>query len=463
MCGIIGLYTKTPRYQKNKDFVVQSLYADALRGMHGTGLACVHSNKNIHIFKRAVPAYDLLDMRGFDDVVSTMHSYKVVIGHNRHKTMGDQINAHTHPFNHGRITLVHNGSLSYVGNLPGRSPVDSERIAIALSESTPEEVIPKLEGAFALVWWDADAEAMYIVRNDERPLFLGKDKDHDTIYFASEPQMLGWIAWRTGITLENVYQPQPGELLKFSKGSCTPETKQLEIWKRPVYHQQQQDYSRKRPHVRTLDTYQRSKFLDANDLHIGKAVVLAPLAWVGYSADAPTEKSHGRLFLQSNDHDCMFVWSACKYKEISTSRYIRGNVCGVAFEGDRICALVNNIHTAEEENELHLSEEDVYNFGVLDEKKLRLRELIMAPANGNVGSKNDSQEGETDENALCEMVMGPEGKFMEVSEYTRLIRGGCCMCASPLDIKDAPHTFDSSQNVYCDDCWDAATSPWSMN
>lgn len=465
MCGIIGLYTNNPRYQKNKEFVVQALYAGALRGMHGTGVACVHTNKNIHIFKRAVPSYDLLDMRGFSGVVDKMHAYRAVIGHNRHKTMGDQVNSHTHPFNHGKITLVHNGSLTHMGSLPGNSPVDSERITLALDAHPPEDVIPKLEGAFALVWWNADEQALYIVRNDERPLFIGKDKDHDTIYFASEPRMLSWITGRVGVNLEDIYQPVPGELLKYTNGDCVPEKKQLEVHKRVYYqdtHRGYRDHGRgSSQQLRTIDSYQRAKFLDANGLHVGKAVVLAPVAWVGYTAGEPTDKSHGRLFLQSDDHDCTFVWSACKYKELATDHFHTANVCGVAMEGGKVCALVNNVRKAGK-NDCHLSNADVYQFdrtGVLDERKLRHRMLLLSTS----GAKATVDGVDSDENASCELVVGPEGKFMEVSEYSRLIRGGCCMCGSPLDIKDAPHTFDKSLNVYCDDCCDPDTSLWSVN
>lgn len=170
------------------------LLTDQVRGIDGTGLITVSGfNANVvSSFKKALPSHELLQYSQYATLLGG-NSLKVLAGHNRHATKGDPTKHHfAHPFTHGPITLMHNGTLISQANLPNHTEftVDSENIAYALSVETPKEVIGKLNGAFALVWWDARDDSINFCRNSQRPLYFMASTDGTIIFWASERWMM---------------------------------------------------------------------------------------------------------------------------------------------------------------------------------------------------------------------------------------------------------------------------------
>jgi len=168
---------------------------DSSRGEDSTGLAVVHDRDNkIEVFKR-VGVPDMLFAE--NDAFDAKHVYKgplgkVFIGHNRAATRGKISDENAHPFHHNGIVGAHNGTLVSASTLPkGNSfDVDSEAIFYNLAQDTPEIVIPKIWGAYALTWYDDVNDSVYIIRNKDRPLYWCRRKDQDVFYWASESWML---------------------------------------------------------------------------------------------------------------------------------------------------------------------------------------------------------------------------------------------------------------------------------
>ncbi len=225
MCGIIGMASSkgTVGYLQRKKFIHNGLYADALRGFHSTGLLMVPSNaqEDIVIHKKAMPAGDFLDTKAVDSLIADVDKYQYIIGHNRHATKGGITSRMAHPFNHGNISLVHNGTLNTQYYLPKGSSFtsDSEAITYALNEQGSDETIKDLDGAFALVWHDDEDDTLHMVRNDERPMSFAFVENEDTMLFASERRMLDWIAIRNGIRLEKIYNLNTGFEAIFTAGA----------------------------------------------------------------------------------------------------------------------------------------------------------------------------------------------------------------------------------------------------
>lgn len=150
------------------------LYFDQIRGPHSTGVASVGTTGECLVYKRALAASDFVQLNGFNARAS--HATTCLIGHNRYATMGAKDDNNAHPFQHGDVTLVHNGTLTTktVHKAKGEFPTDSESIAYALTEEgTTEEVLERLEGAYALVWHDASDNTLHFARNAERTLYIG--------------------------------------------------------------------------------------------------------------------------------------------------------------------------------------------------------------------------------------------------------------------------------------------------
>ena len=76
-----------------------------------------------------------------------------------------------------------------------------------------EDTIAKLNGAFALTWYDRENETMNMIRNTERTLYTVMSKDRKTMFWASEDWMLIVALRRAGIEHTEVAMLPPMELL----------------------------------------------------------------------------------------------------------------------------------------------------------------------------------------------------------------------------------------------------------
>jgi hypothetical protein len=182
--------------------IKQLIYVDSLRGHHSTGLATVDFQGNIETFKKAVDGPDFLQLNRAGDMLDNAPFCAVIFAHNRFATKGGISTKTAHPFTHGDITLCHNGTLDTQYGLPDsiKFAVDSENIAHAFNVKEPKDIIPILEGAFALTWWDAKTNKFNIVRNDERPLCFATHKTRKVTYYASERRMLEMVLERNNVS-----------------------------------------------------------------------------------------------------------------------------------------------------------------------------------------------------------------------------------------------------------------------
>lgn len=212
MCGIVFV-GGTTLSATNIERFEQLLYADTFRGEHSTGvMSYFHppaKEPEILIEKKAVPG-DVFIRSGLLEKVkelkyptqyspNTMTSAnpKFMVGHNRYATAGAVNDRNAHPFQHGPVTLVHNGSLVDQSLLPEHKnfAVDSENICYSIATIGIEETIKKLHGAFTLVWHDARDNTLNFLRNDERPFHMLEMSSGDW-YGASEEAMVMWIMTR---------------------------------------------------------------------------------------------------------------------------------------------------------------------------------------------------------------------------------------------------------------------------
>ncbi len=204
MCGLIG--TAGDVSLRKIEIFKQLLYVDVFRGKHATGIMRAEMNTAGTTWyehdKMAFPADMYALTPQYSHITRTDVDLTVLAGHNRHATKG-AAGAHqnAHPFSHGHITLMHNGSLTTHYSLTkGTFTVDSEAICKSFEENDPMDIIPKLRGAFALVWLDEKENTLNFVRNSERPLSIAFDKDGDTITWSSEEWMLKGLLERDTLT-----------------------------------------------------------------------------------------------------------------------------------------------------------------------------------------------------------------------------------------------------------------------
>ena len=250
MCGIVGMISKNQNgfFKNEVDGFHQLLWADQLRGTNGTGVFFDTGKEKtmVHIIKDALPASQFLYDKEYDKIDTTLiKSSRFIIGHNRAATKGSVTKANTHPFRERNITLVHNGTLLTHKEL-GDKEVDSHAIAESMSKIGYKETIKKIDGAFALVWFDTKEGTLNLCRNSQRPLSIVETKD---CYIISSEATLGeWIAdrnnmkwvathdvtpltlYRFNINNTNVWEEEKVEAYKWTGGRSKDYNKSFSFW-----------------------------------------------------------------------------------------------------------------------------------------------------------------------------------------------------------------------------------------
>lgn len=215
MCGHVGVAGYLG--QKDEAFFKEALWVGTLRGSHNTGAALVRG-KDTAVVKVSGPAQYLLGNKEFD--AKATHWNKVMIGHNRHATVGDRTDKNAHPFDFKKIVGAHNGTLDHGAQrrLKDRDQfgTDSEALYANIDEFGVEAVIPEMQGAWALVFWNKETETLSFLRNKERPFSYTMSEDERTIYWASEHKMLEWLLARNNIKHGTVYITNPDVLIEFT-------------------------------------------------------------------------------------------------------------------------------------------------------------------------------------------------------------------------------------------------------
>ena len=199
MCGHVGMAGSMNR--KDVDAFGDLLYFDTVRGPHSTGIAAIERNNKVNLLKRVGPAYELMEHKMYDRVVSMGN--QVFIGHNRYATVGKINAANAHPFEFDKIIGAHNGTIPHSDRSAiidgSKFDTDSEGIFNMINDLGPEMTIPALHGAWALVWYNKEDHTMNFLRNDQRELYYTFSESGQTIYWASEAAMLHAALMRRGV------------------------------------------------------------------------------------------------------------------------------------------------------------------------------------------------------------------------------------------------------------------------
>ena len=221
---------------------------DTIRGVHSTGMISVSDCKDATAtwFKDDVTGYDFVRGKVGGKMIDDHRQLSAMMGHNRAATLGAVNRQNAHPFRVNNIILMHNGTLRTTANLRGNGlyDVDSNVIAHSIDCDGVEETVKKLNGAFALAWYDLADGTVNFCRNDERPLWFGKVEEpshyklnpNNMWVYASELGMLKWLAGRNGLVVKNYFQLKTEQLMTFDirKELNEPVFSNLEYRKEPV-------------------------------------------------------------------------------------------------------------------------------------------------------------------------------------------------------------------------------------
>lgn len=193
MCGLFGVIGFISA--KEMEVFERLAHVSVFRGSHSTGIAVVKKDDSVSVYKKPVPTYDFMEMAETKRLLQNPYSIKCIIGHARFATVGAKNSANAHPFEFDNIVGAHNGTIDrhcitqYLDKT-SKYGTDSEAIFSKLNDEEFEDVIPNLEGAWAITAWDKQNKVLNIIRNDKRELYCLYSKDKKTVFWASEMDML---------------------------------------------------------------------------------------------------------------------------------------------------------------------------------------------------------------------------------------------------------------------------------
>lgn len=166
---------------------------DTVRGKDSTGVFGVTAASHVDSLKGDADGYLFTETKQYDQFKTRMQDYKIAVGHNRAATSGKVNAQNAHPFREKHIIVVHNGSVKNAKDL-AETEVDSHTLAFALSQYDAPTALGKIDGAYAVVWYDQQARTLNLARNHLRPLVL---LEYPTMWiFASEGGLPMWLNGR---------------------------------------------------------------------------------------------------------------------------------------------------------------------------------------------------------------------------------------------------------------------------
>ena len=185
MCGIVGYIGKRRAY----DILIQGLHRLEYRGYDSSGVAMISESKELNIYKAKGKVEALEHFATNKDLSGT-----IGIAHTRWATHGEpnDINAHPHYSQSGRLAMVHNGTIENYSVLKEAlsnhgysfvSQTDTE-VAVQLIEyimlknncslfDAVREATKRIVGAYAIAIIDKENPGQIIAARQSSPLVIG--------------------------------------------------------------------------------------------------------------------------------------------------------------------------------------------------------------------------------------------------------------------------------------------------
>jgi hypothetical protein len=426
------------------------LFIDTLRGGDGTGVACIPRNSEnpVEVYKKPIPGYDFVDTALYYRAVSGMAATAGIIGHNRAATKGVISAKTSHPFQHGTITLAHNGTLFTMYGLEGTSTVDSERITQTVATRGAAETLPELDGSYALVWHDSADNTINFARNKERPLYLAFSKNKDILYWASEPWMINVAVGRNSLSLEAAgpWEINPGEWHKIQLGKPN-----FEEWQTIPF---------------VVKEWGKGHGTGKNGQNQGNT-------GAGTSGKPPKKNTASMdalasIGLKPGDDIEFYIYQVTEYKKSKGLGSIEGfyTAAESSFLSGTVVSHGMKVNMAPYNSKNVVMKDLLFMGKVVSGYVQNSWVTIVVEQVELLGDKDELQEedddhpfrdGASEESNVSQLVKGPRGKLISLKDFKQHTVFGCVMCGgyvNPAFHESVVWTQD--YQAYCHECVEAA-------
>lgn len=449
MCGLVGVAGKIGNNEER--MFKRLLEFDTTRGPHSTGALFVNAQGQTDVVKRVGTPWDWYQYKAVEDKFRTFSC--VLMGHNRWATQGKINNVNAHPFEFDSLVGAHNGTLTTRYNLDdsGKFDVDSEQLYHHMNRHGWEDTLPKLNGAFALTWWDKENRSLNFARNKERPFFFCLSEDEKTLFWASEPWMLSVAAHQCSVKTSAIKElPElthmrvdiPLKAMSLAEPIPQPTMTEFEGYKPTVY-------------PRTEHTGRVVSFKRADDTPVvdDKKVSLLP---------KKTHTLDGKPIVDGNKDDRPRLPSGqASFMEYQKrmSKEVTFSVWGVATAANQKYI---QCYAVDDER---ISVRCYAGEGTPLWKKLLGSTLMFKgiaksfTTNGGmhltVDLRSVKEDEEYDEDDLPPLVMGYRSELLTHEEFGKATERGCAWCRVHVAIEDAEDcVFIGPKEFICPDCKD---------
>jgi len=408
MCGLVGMisYNKGGFYAADRDAFQEMLIVNSLRGADSTGIFGGKFGGVPDYAKKVGNPFDLIQDTQVKPMWNKMlQKYNYIIGHGRSATRGKVIAQNAHPFQVNHITMVHNGTVmksELVDTI--KHEVDSNAICHALAENSAADVLPDINGAYALIWHDFKKQTLNVARNKERPLSIAFDRKEKVVYIASERAFLNLLALRRNIALSDAILVPEESIIVFDRISF--------------------DYD-------ILETKKKAKIYSV-PLHTptNYPTITAPSA-------GRIIKAVSRTTGFSLEVDSEVDFTIDEVAEIKT----RG--------GDKIFHVFGKLAGFPEAEVMYIWRKEE----ALIYEHLNWKAKIK---NINYSTAKEQQHGISFTIYVADVAPAElityDGLVMDELEFVSLTEKGCTRCGSPILIEDAAETLFLDDLCFCSDC-----------
>jgi predicted glutamine amidotransferase len=444
MCGHFGIINREKNILNSDKLIKifnQGLYCNSVRGQHGTGVCAINNKGEVKIYKRALNSADFIELPTAKKIINDNNNL-MLLGHNRHATYGSHTDTNTHPFKNYNITLFHNGTLKSHTTLNPGTPFDVDSDAISYLLSGGEDIkksLEKLNGAYALVWYDEELKTLNFARNDERTFYIAETKSGSVIY-SSESKLIEWLVDRNDVDIDKIYALAPGIHVSY-----------------PLDAKNEVTYTDFKPYkIDYKDYYIKGYKYNSDlkslipDVKTGSIIIVKGIEWCNYSNSVERKPDTYGFISCLFKEDIYFNISGVKLSE--STIYI-----------DKQLELKVNSITSDclgYGTFIRVVEDTVISGQIINIKKSvenSLKDIISKSKELDLYVEEEysfSSDIDVDKETLTlNMVKGANGRYITIKEFLRKVKNGCSNCTEDISVDNAYSTYwDDCDNPYCPDC-----------
>jgi predicted glutamine amidotransferase len=450
ICGLVGYISSAPKMYgiKKREILSQLLYADTMRGFDSTGIYVVNEDNTKLFYKRALAGYDFIQTKTYNSIMMK-NDPSVVLGHNRLATHGEVSDDNAHPFKDRHIVLTHNGVVN--GYVKKDFDVDSKWIAYLLAEEGTAG-LAKVQGNFALVWYNTNTNCVHFCRNEGRTFFYAVCRAQNTIFYASEKGMLEWILNREGAVVDEMCEVQPGIVYTIPHSTLEVTQAPVEFYKAPVYQNNfhsRRNYSgpydkRDNEDVWGWDASTRTYRQPTGDNSSKKEIaIISPTAHLsqqtiseealkqlGFNLKSEIAVFINDIYSKGGVRYCeMILANPCKEhagKDITIKYFFKEEQEKMLYEhlGDTIIVGIDKCRSVSKSNKYVIYAD-------------RIIKIIPADLVADLDSITPEEKSNADQEVLDLPVFpGYNGRLISIKQFNEYTKHGCGVCASDITEHD---------------------------